>query len=204
MRRLFLQLTIPPLIVLVAIMLLIHAQPHDDGDVRALLIPESDANTSFMGIRPGVTTGVDAMDILKKHPWVQNFQILYEPSGTLPYVITWTWNGQQPGIFRQNSQPEIVLTYDSIQRVESILVDTTIPLGYAYLTLGDTRYTDFGRSTTVRDSASFSALFFETDLLVRTTLSCPVTTTAFWDAAMTVEFSSTLSQVRRFRGIQFC
>ncbi len=46
--------------------LLIRAQPYDDGGLRAFLTPPEDCPAPcFMGIRPGVTTTEEALEILK-------------------------------------------------------------------------------------------------------------------------------------------
>lgn len=58
------------IILLSGIMLVIHAQPYDDHELRALLMPEGCEMPCFMGIRPGVTTVDEAVKILENSGWV--------------------------------------------------------------------------------------------------------------------------------------
>jgi hypothetical protein len=202
-RRLFL-LYVPLMVMLfTAAVVLIHVQPPDDGGLEAVLTPKDCAAPCFLGIRPGVTTAVDAFSILKHHPWVASFEMMHEPPSSPPYVIYWYWNGHQPDIFRGRS--ELILTYDRVQIVESILVETTIPMGYARLLLGNSIYTDSGHSATISNGSTISALYLDPAVLILTTTTCPVTYNKFWNAPMMLEFSSSLTGLRRFGGLhRFC
>lgn len=50
---------------------IIRARPYEDSELFALLTPpEGCAMPCFMGVRPGVTSVEEAMQILQSHPWV--------------------------------------------------------------------------------------------------------------------------------------
>jgi hypothetical protein len=91
--RIYCKLTLLSFTVFAAVMLLIRAQPYDDHELRALLMPENCAMPCFMGIRPGVTTMDEAVKLLKVSGWVGEIQ-------DFPNGLEWKWNGFQPAIFR--------------------------------------------------------------------------------------------------------
>jgi hypothetical protein len=205
MKRLFLRLIPFLLLIFTVTMLLIQSRPYDDSQLRKLLMPDDCDAPCFIGIRPGVTTAEAALDILKTHPWVASYEILHEPPSSPPYVVYWEWNGQQPDFLRGDSRPQMILTYDRIQLVESILVDTTIPVGYAYLMLGQTDTTYSGRSVTMRNGIVINALFNDPSVLVWATIPCPVSYSKFWNAPMGLELSKSLNSLRNFDGMrQYC
>jgi hypothetical protein len=54
---------------------LIHTQFYDDTEVRDLLLPPATCPAPcFMGIRPGVTTYDEAVEILEAHSWVERIE----------------------------------------------------------------------------------------------------------------------------------
>ncbi len=205
MRRPFLLVIPCLLIIFTGMVLFIQARPYDDSQLRELLMPDDCDAPCFMGIRPGVTTADAALEILKTHPWVASYEILHEPPSSPPYVVYWEWNGQQPAFLREDARPQMILTYDRVQMVESVLVDTTIPVGYAYLMLGTADGTYSGRSVTLRNSVLINALFDDPLVLIYTTIPCPVSYSKFWNAPMSLELSNSLNSLRRFEGIrQYC
>ena len=76
--------------------LLIRAQPYDDGGLRAFLTPPEDCPAPcFMGIRPGVTTAEEAIAILEEQPWV-----LWDTESQLSIgPLIWNWSVQAPSWF---------------------------------------------------------------------------------------------------------
>jgi hypothetical protein len=128
------------LTLLVALpIVLIRAQPYDDSDLRAFLIPpEGCPMPCFMGIRPGVTTVEEAIAILEGHEWVTNLVVdldtneLYPPpniSGT----ITWEWSGLQP-LAVDTLAPAQLRIRDS--RTTTFRVPLNITFGQILLSLG--------------------------------------------------------------------
>ncbi len=93
MSGFYLRLLMLPLLIFTAALLLIHAQPYDDRDLRELLLPEGCPAPCFMGIRPGVTTVDDAVMLLEANEWVTH-EFTYD----LGSVYSWSWSGRQPAI----------------------------------------------------------------------------------------------------------
>lgn len=198
MARLLFNLVPSLMLAFSAAVLVIHAQPYDDAAVRALLMPSGCPAPCFLGIRPGLTTLADALRILQAHPWVGMVYPIHEP----PTVIYWDWNGRQPAFFRPGMQPQMILSDDTVRRVKSILLDTTIPVAYAYLLLGESGQIDSGRSAAMQGEAFVSALYLDQATLIWTTVECPVTKRKFWESPMMVHLSSAVSTARRFGGIR--
>ena len=74
MSRFSLRFALLPLAFFTAVLLLIHAQPYDDHDLRQLLMPEGCPAPCFMGIRPGVTM---VAEIIKTpHKRILEFQLI--------------------------------------------------------------------------------------------------------------------------------
>jgi hypothetical protein len=78
------------------VLLLIRAQPYDDHDLRLLLVPEDCEMPCFMGIRPGVTTAEEAMQILEASGWVEQMTIATQYASRDVNEVTWRWNDQFP------------------------------------------------------------------------------------------------------------
>ena len=60
--------------VSVVIIILARAQPYDDRSLRQILLPDDCAAPCFMGIRPGITTVNEALEILRSSGWVSAVQ----------------------------------------------------------------------------------------------------------------------------------
>jgi hypothetical protein len=61
--------------IFMAVILLIHAQPYQDGGLRAFLVPPSDCSAPcWLGIRPGVTTISGSSGILEGSSWIGAFE----------------------------------------------------------------------------------------------------------------------------------
>ena len=122
---------------------LIRAQPYDDRELRALLVPAQDcAELCLMGIQPGVTTAQEAIRILENHEWVaeidgaqsQEFwEALTMPGFAIPRVH-WTWNDHSPAWLSQNQNGELWLVDGQVRYVG---VYTSFLLGDILLTLGN-------------------------------------------------------------------
>jgi len=143
MSRLTVYLTVSLLVLFGGIVLVIRAQPCDDSDMRALLMPDDCAPPCFMGIRPGQTDSATALDILEHHPWVKSVEPHYIGPGTstvhLRGWVYWDWKADAPIWFR--ASPDAMLghagaisTLDGV--VEHITITTNIPFGRLRLMLG--------------------------------------------------------------------
>jgi hypothetical protein len=124
MLRFYLHLTVIPFLLLTTALLLIHAQPYDDHDLRQLLLPDGCPAPCFMGIRPGVTTVEEAIKILEASGWVDN----YERDPILP-VIRITWNRNRPSWLENDALYNGSVIWIDDDLVTAFMLDTTLRLG---------------------------------------------------------------------------
>jgi hypothetical protein len=114
---------------------LIHAQPYDDGALRAFLIsPPACSMPCFLGIRPGITTVEEVTAILQEHEWVASMHIFEATDGRGVTSITAAWSIEKP-VFIDSSEALWLGVEDNT--VQTILITTTIPLGSIWLVLGN-------------------------------------------------------------------
>lgn len=105
---------------------LIHAQPYDDAQLRALVAPANGCPMPcFMGIRLGVTRIDEAMAIITSHEWVKNYAAHLSSYGGI--LVTWSWSGRQPA-FIDGTRPGGLGTGNS-SVVSRIDLFTNVPLG---------------------------------------------------------------------------
>ncbi len=139
---LYLRLAVPFFILFALPAVLIRAQPYNDPDLSRLLGSPDCQTPCFMGIRPGVTTVMEAVQILRGHPWVGDVQASYTAPGTSAHhvvgAVYWDWKPDAPVWFRVRStvaQHDGSLdTLDGI--VQDISVPTNIPFGRLWLARG--------------------------------------------------------------------
>ena len=122
---------------------LIRAQPYDDSELRAFLVPpEGCPAPCFMGIRPGVTTTEEAIVILEGHEWVASVgedyvklmrEVSEEELPPLLGSIDWVWNGSQPTWIDSSYKP---LLSDGDRVVSAVTIETHIPMGEVLLSYG--------------------------------------------------------------------
>lgn len=83
--------------------ILLYSAAHIDNparaaDVRRVLHPSEDCpQPCWLGIRPGLSSTGEAIDILKTLPWVTG---IYTIQGVVTYdtFVGWKWSGQQPAL----------------------------------------------------------------------------------------------------------
>lgn len=90
MAYFYLKFSLSLLLLLAAPVLLIRAQPYDDHELRALLMPEGCPQPCFMGIRPGVTARDEAVRLLGASGWVQELNDQYFNAAD------WRWTDSAP------------------------------------------------------------------------------------------------------------
>lgn len=127
MSRFYLRLALIPLALFTLVLIVIHAQPYDDHELRQLLLPEGCPAPCFMGIRPGVTTAEAALQILRANDLVKDVQ-------SYATVISWKWNNLK-FIWNDSRGGKINAKSDS-QLVDTIILYTNISIGEVQLTLG--------------------------------------------------------------------
>ena len=97
MSRFYVRLILIMIGIFSALVLLIHAQPYDDHELRQLLLADDCPAPCFLGIRPGVTTSKEAMRLLKANAWVAD-AVTTDPESL--YQIWWTWNENAPDFLK--------------------------------------------------------------------------------------------------------
>ena len=81
---------------------IINAQPYDDRELRSILIPPDDCPAPcFMGIRPGVTSFDQAINILQSHEWIAQMQLTKRYNNRWTYAF-WEWSGSQARLPQTN------------------------------------------------------------------------------------------------------
>jgi hypothetical protein len=115
--------------------LLIRAQPYDDGGLREFLTPPEDCPAPcFMGIRPGVTTVEEMQAILSHHPWV--LPGLSDTSDYLGHhLYRWAWAETAPDWFARDLNSEVVVDDDD-GRIISVVIESKIPWSDVLLVFG--------------------------------------------------------------------
>lgn len=98
MTHYFLKIALPIFFFATIWMLIIHAQPYHDDDLRTLLSPNDCAAPCFLGIQPGVTSEEQAREILDHHPWIRESSWSSMTPGE--GQIRWSWNDYAPALLR--------------------------------------------------------------------------------------------------------
>lgn len=172
---------------------LIHAQPYNDKEVRALLSSGPDCPMPcFMGIRPGVTTCDQAIDILKNHEWVG--EIIADPcssDGESYRWISWYWNGRQPDLLDgSNTQSNSIRIENDV--VWDLLIFSRISMGEVWLFYGipDLKTVDIVSGaygpTRILNGAGYPQLGLE----LTSYSPCPGLYKDFWAAPTIITFTS--------------
>ena len=171
MLRFYLWLTLLPLTLIAAVLLLIHAQPYDDHDLRQLLLPDGCPAPCFMGIRPGITTADEVVTILQANQWVAdvNKRGINNKYG----FITWTWNDRRPAWTSPKAVGEILLTD---KKVHAITIASALVLGETRLTLGLPDAEFIGTPQDPNDkSILYEGFYLQYGLITRSWQTCDVT-----------------------------
>lgn len=121
----------------IAALLFLRSQPYDDHEIRLLLIPDNCPAPCFMGIRPGITTRDEALELLKASKWVET-DTAEVIDGTQGPTSTLQWNGKQPNLISEWFGLSLVFQEFSPYRVAkmSFQIQYEMPLGSLNLALG--------------------------------------------------------------------
>ena len=135
MSHFYFRFALIPITLFAAALLLIHAQPYDDHELRELLLPEGCPAPCFMGIRPGVTTFDETVKLLRASSWVDRLTIGEpEPSSSRTARITWIWSETAPYLFKL-PPPQFdygrqgFIDFDDHNLVDRVLIETNIEFG---------------------------------------------------------------------------
>lgn len=195
--RFYLRLTLIPIALFTALLLIIHAQPYDDHELRELLFPEGCPAPCFMGIRPGVTTMEEARTRLEASGWTRDFHFAsgINLTGTDTFVsLTWQWNDNRSPLLDATSPAFIVGFEQSADAlVDEIYVATTVPVGMIPILLQAPQRYRFGTlfppaSVTARILARLSTLYDKVEASVN--LVCPLKFGGIWNLKSNLYFYS--------------
>ncbi len=164
------------LIVFFVVLLLLRSQPLSNGDLHHFFLPDDCSAPCFMGIQPGVTSATEAYALLAAHPWVAKVDFgpgSFADMMSKPGLIHWTWSGKQPD-WIDPSRPGTLTAASG--RVDSLVIQSTIPLGAVTLALGapgsQRIFTTAPSSPSA--SASYVMVYPESRLWISVGAACPL------------------------------
>jgi hypothetical protein len=190
MLRLLLRLSLPLTLLFTAALSIICAQPYDNHELRAVLLPEGCPAPCFMGIRPGTMDINEAVQMLKQHKWVEQVQVS-------AHAVVWLWNGSQPE-FLYNTPlggsgrfGGVILL--SGKTVRSVTLSSQFLPGDLYLSLGQANPINpvsVFSADYVHLTAPYQASAFTDAVLVK----CSVGSAAYWRSSENIIWSVTRTQ----------
>jgi hypothetical protein len=178
MTSVYLKLSLPILLLFTATILLIHLQPYDDTELRALLTPPDGCPAPcFMGIRPGVTSADEAEQILKAHPWIKYVPARPRYNG---YTIEFIWNGKQPKWIGNDSLTGVGIVNGKVTNISLYL---NRPLGEFQLVYGPPDWSTFSILSNGK-AAAYSSVYWGQSIGATVLRDCPLSN--IWNTAYTV------------------
>ncbi|MEZ4672408.1 MAG: hypothetical protein R3E39_31270 [Anaerolineae bacterium] len=167
-------------------LVVIHAQPYDDHELRDLLLPPGCPAPCFMGIRPGVTTMDEAAKILEQHDWVS--RITRRTSD-----ISWEWNGGQIPLLRESRGGMMTIVQSDSRSypkatVKTIGVFTTVPFGRLRLILGDDQNHQHFSVDELGLSGRILVYYPKLSILIDTFVQCPTNIMQDWGQFRVIEY----------------
>lgn len=206
MSRFYLILTLIPTILFTAVLLAIRAQPYDDHQLRALLLPDGCAAPCFMGIRPGITTVEQALALLEQNDGVQIIKVdPTEVNGSATQIqrISWSWNtaSSQRSPLIDTRRSGVINVSDG--KVYGIDIETSVQLGDYWLVENAPKAYNL-RTLATSDSGNLLMVLFidgQSGTILKGTKRCPYVSSRLWQTKMTLSFRTV--QDTRSLGDQF-
>lgn len=195
MLRLYLRITFLMFIPLAIVPMLLRAQHYDDQSVRQLLLSEGCPAPCFLGIRPGITTATDAINLLRNSQWVQPETIAYNESDYGGGAV-WSWNKQASPLLGKQQSSLVTTRQNGVQIVDLLHVYTQVASGDAYLTLGTSAYTATG-DTGMHNEVYMAWFYPDQGISVWSDILCPTRSDHVWIKPITVQFRLTMSRSDR-------
>jgi hypothetical protein len=161
----------------------IRLQPYDDSSIRIALMSSPDcALPCWQGIRPGVTTGQEALAILHDHPWVNTIQSRGDFEAGFPGTIIWTWNDTPPVVRQIFVTSGRLLIINNL--VEYVRFPTSLHFGDIWMTFD---HPDQGLFVGALNSAQTFHQASYAMLTVESTFNCPFNLETLWQTPVIVE-----------------
>jgi hypothetical protein len=170
------------LLLLGVLMLLIRAQPYDDHEIRALLLPDDCTMPCFMGIRPGVTSIDDAVRLLENHAWVKQV-------ARTGMSVQWFWNGREPAFLEGTIAPSLsAIISDGLDTnvVGAMYIPTHLPTGFIYLLMQNPTTFRIDPSNTLLSISSAHYVYLSVSFGsfdVGAAIACPTRLNNFWSTS---------------------
>ena len=185
LQNVFLKLVLLLSLPMSVMIVIVRAQPYDDRDVRAALLPPAEcAAPCFLGIRPGDTSAGAALSILENHAWVRRLNIMDNP-------VSWEWSGAQP-VWIDGSVPGHIVTERFIAEnredgVTSVYVQTRLTLAEVYMLLGQPDQSWFRMADEPLGVQPQHTVYYgRYRLQVTSPLRCPLRLASIWRAPTVV------------------
>lgn len=169
MLRYYLHLALIPIALFTLALLLIHAQPYDDHELRESLLPDSCPAPCFMGIRPGVTTADDAAAILKSSKWIRKL-VDVTGYGTQLRNLTWDWSDQKPTWIGDTARGN---AHAAGGYVTSVTIETHFNLGAVRLAFGLPDWETVG-ALGDHEYGFYAGFYRQYGLFIQQTFACSV------------------------------
>jgi hypothetical protein len=165
---------------------LIRAQPYDDRELRAFLIPSSDCiSPCWQGIRPGETNVFGVIERLKANQWVSS--VHYENYSTFSNgYIRWNWSVLRPSMISSSGSTN--LWFDN-NITQNFYIETQLHFGDIWLLLGKPDWFNVHR---MYNRIRVDGIYQEQVLMVSFEVRCSPGASHFWLAKTDIVWVKTL------------
>jgi hypothetical protein len=123
-------------VLFTACMAAVRARPYDDEALRNFVqAMEGCDQPCFLGIQAGVTSGMEAISILKQHEWIDPDSVVQSEDEIYQFMwVSWQWSGRQPDFLTGQAY----LTFSNLTdgRIATLRMHTGFSLGNLWLSLG--------------------------------------------------------------------
>lgn len=198
MLRLIIRLSLVLTFISAGSMLFMLLRPYDDSALRAFFAEsERCPMPCWQGIRPGVTTVDEALDILLYHPWVENVVVSQSYATSGRGFISWAWTGRQPSFVNSVYHGEMLIRDHLIW---GIRIHTDVTFGDLWLLLDRPRRGDVVlagltispvRRYTYRAAHRAIYPYPNGAVYALSTLTCPLRQEPFWRASVDLQLFDT-------------
>jgi len=172
MLRFYLRLTLIPIVLFTIVLMLIHAQPYDDHELREILLPEGCPAPCFMGIRPGVTSVDEALRLLENNKWVGE---IYKQN--LNYsAVTWTASLSAPDNMDRNQHNTLVFFRD---KVSALALWASFRLGDIRIIFGPPDLEDLGMDDA--GAIYYTAIYRDKEFALTVARPCQQSEITLWN-----------------------